>query len=115
MQAVAGGDLDSFEEIVLRYRQYAWRIAYRFLGDAMESEDVAQESFLKILEAAPRYRPTATFRTYFYRTLTRLCIDLTGRSGHDMKGRLQDVVPNRSIHCPVQSRNEQGMCWGPAF
>ena len=45
----------------------------------MEAEDVAQEAFLKILQAAPRYRPTATFRTYFYRTLTNLCIDRTRR------------------------------------
>jgi RNA polymerase sigma-70 factor, ECF subfamily len=75
MQGVAMGDLDAFEEIVLRYRQHAWKTAYRFLGDAMEAEDVAQEAFLKLIEAAPRYRPTASFRTYFYRILIHLCID----------------------------------------
>jgi RNA polymerase sigma-70 factor, ECF subfamily len=75
MQAVAWGDIEAFNELVLRYQSLAWKTAFRFLGDAMESEDVAQESFLKILEAAPRYRPTASFRTYFYRILTRLCID----------------------------------------
>jgi RNA polymerase sigma-70 factor, ECF subfamily len=77
MQAVAKGDLEAFREIVLRYQHLAWKAAYRFLGEEMESEDVAQETFLKILEAAPRYRPTATFRTYFYSILTRLCIDRT--------------------------------------
>jgi RNA polymerase sigma-70 factor, ECF subfamily len=77
MQAVAGGNLDAFNELILRYQNLAWKMAYRFLGDAMEAEDVAQESFLKTLEAASRYRPTATFRTYFYRTLTHLCIDRT--------------------------------------
>ena len=77
MQAAAKGDLEAFNELVLRYQVLAWGMAYRFLGDAMEAEDVAQESFLKILEAAPRYRPTASFRTYFYRTLSHLCIDRT--------------------------------------
>jgi RNA polymerase sigma-70 factor, ECF subfamily len=77
MQAVSGGDRESFYEIVLRYQGLAWRTAYRFLGDAMDAEDVAQETFLKILQAAPRYRPTATFRTYFFRTLSHLCIDRT--------------------------------------
>jgi len=75
MQAVAGGNLDAFREIVLRYQSLAWRTAYRFLGDAMEAEDVAQESFINILRSAPRYRPTAAFRTYFYRILSHLCID----------------------------------------
>jgi RNA polymerase sigma-70 factor (ECF subfamily) len=75
MQAVSGGDLHAFNDLVVRYQGLAWKTAYRFLGDAMEAEDVAQEAFLKVLEAAPRYRPTATFRTYIYRIVTRLCID----------------------------------------
>jgi len=77
MQAVAEGDLDAFNELILRYQDLAWKMAYRFIGDAMEAEDVAQESFLKTLEATRRYRPTATFRTYFYRILTHLCLDRT--------------------------------------
>jgi len=77
MQAVGTGDLDAFEKIVLRYQDHAWKTAYRFLCDAMEAEDVAQEAFLKILDAASRYRPTAAFRTYIYRTVTHLCIDRT--------------------------------------
>jgi len=53
----------------------AWSVAYRFLGDATEAEDAAQDAFLRVLEAAPRYRPTAAFRTYLYRVVTRLCLD----------------------------------------
>ncbi|MGA7875085.1 MAG: sigma-70 family RNA polymerase sigma factor [Desulfoferrobacter sp.] len=75
MQAVSRGDLDAFNEIVLRYQGLGWKAAYQFLGDAMEAEDVVQETFLKILQTAPRYRPTASFCTYFYRILTHLCID----------------------------------------
>ena len=79
MQAVAGGDLDAFNEIVLRYQGLAWKTAYRFIGDPMEAQDVAQEAFLKILDAAPLYREKGAFRTYFYRILTHLCIDRTRR------------------------------------
>jgi RNA polymerase sigma-70 factor (ECF subfamily) len=75
MLSVREGDLDAFEQIVLRHQVEAWRVAYRFTGDAAEAEDLAQNAFLKILDAAPRYKPTATFRTYFYRVLTRLCLD----------------------------------------
>jgi RNA polymerase sigma-70 factor (ECF subfamily) len=75
MQAVAGGDLGAFEEIVLRHQKQAWGIAYRFLGDPHAAEDVAQEAFLRILDAAPAYRPAAAFRTYLVRVVTRLCLD----------------------------------------
>ena len=75
MQAAAQGDLDAFEQIVLRHQQTAWAVANRFLGDPSEAEDVTQDAFVKILAAAPRYRPSAAFRTYLIRVVSRLCMD----------------------------------------
>lgn len=75
MLAAGKGDLQAFEQLIRAHQRSAWCAAYRFLGDAAEAEDVVQDAFLKILDAAPRYKPTATFRTYLYRVVTRLCID----------------------------------------
>ena len=75
MQAASGGNMDAFGELVRRHQRSAWNAAWRLLGDASEAEDAAQDAFLKILDAAPRYRPTASFRTYLYRVVTRLCLD----------------------------------------
>ena len=75
MLAVRGGDMRAFEKLVLRHQEAAWGAAFRFLGNAADAEDVAQQAFLRILEAAGRYEPTASFRTYLYRVVTRLCID----------------------------------------
>ena len=99
MLSVREGDLNAFERIVLRHQAEAWRVAYRFTGDAAEAENLAQEAFLRILDAASRYRPTATFRTYFYRVLTRLCID------HRRKKRpvLADPFPNMPDTTPSPS------------
>ena len=79
MLTVAAGDLGAFAEIVYRHQKMAWRVAYRFLGDAVEAEDVAQEAFLRVLKAAPRYRPTASFQTYLYQVVYRLCLDRARR------------------------------------
>ena len=75
MLAVAKGDLNAFGEIVFRHQHSVWNIAYRSLGNKTDAEDVAQGAFLKLLDAARRYRPTASFRTYLYRIVTRLCLD----------------------------------------
>jgi RNA polymerase sigma-70 factor (ECF subfamily) len=110
MQAVSGGDLDAFEEIVFRYRQHVWRTAYRFLGDAMEAEDVAQEAFLKLLEAAPRYRPTAAFRTYIYSILTHLCIDRSRKkrpAGIVETQEIADSSPNPAQSVMAEERQAQ--------
>lgn len=99
MQAVAKGDFDAFGEIVLRYEKLAWRLAYRLLGNSMEAEDTAQETFLKILETASRYRPTSTFHTYFCRILTNLCIDRTRRKHPSLVEDVPDV-PDPSLSPP---------------
>lgn len=75
MVRTAGGDLAAFEELVRRNQARAWALAWRCLGDAAEAEDIVQEAFLKIFKAASRYQPSASFRTYLYRVITRLCID----------------------------------------
>jgi RNA polymerase sigma-70 factor (ECF subfamily) len=75
MVAAAQGDLGAFEQLVIRHQQTAWTIACRYLGDRAEAEDVAQDAFLKILAAAPRYRPSAAFRTFLIRVVSRLCMD----------------------------------------
>lgn len=75
MVAVADGDLEAFEGLVRRHQRTAWGVAWRLLRDPAEAEDAAQDAFLKILDAAPRYRPTASFRTYLYRVITHVCLD----------------------------------------
>ena len=75
MQALARGDMAAFDQLVLRHQKPAWAVAYRFLGDRHEAEDVVQDAFLRLLPAAGRYQPTCSFNTYFYRIISRLCLD----------------------------------------
>lgn len=75
MQATGWGDLKSFEQIVERHQKWAWRVAWRFIGNEDDAADIVQEAFLRLLDASARYRPTAKFRTFFYRIISRLCLD----------------------------------------
>jgi RNA polymerase sigma-70 factor (ECF subfamily) len=79
MLAVARGDLSAFGQLVTRHQTSAWNAAYRFVGNTADAEDIAQEAFLRILDSADRYRPTASFRAYLYRIVARLCFDLSRR------------------------------------
>ena len=91
MQAVAGGDLDAFEQILRRHQDRAWRIAYHYLQNCSDAEDVAQEAFLKILDAAENYTPSARFTTYLYRVVANLCIDHTRKK----RPHFTDCLPER--------------------
>jgi len=96
MLAVARGDLSAFGQLVSRHQTSAWSAAYRFLGNMADAEDVAQEAFLRILDSASRYQAAASFRTYLYRIVTRLCFDLSRRKRIRRHQPLFDLAAN----CP---------------
>ena len=92
MLAVARGGLSAFGQLVSRHQTSAWNAAYRFLGNTADAEDIAQEAFLRILDSAERYQPTASFRTYLYRIVTRLCFDLSRRKRLRRHQQLPDLA-----------------------
>jgi len=42
------GDLIAFEQILKKYKSSVINIAYRFIQNRAEAEDIAQEVFLKV-------------------------------------------------------------------
>jgi RNA polymerase sigma-70 factor (ECF subfamily) len=100
MQAVARGELAAFEQLVLRHQQPAWRTAYRMLGCRQTAEDVAQEAFLRVFQAADRYQPAASFRTYLYRIVVRLCLDCLRKRRAVTTDDLTQIVESHA--CPEQ-------------
>ncbi len=88
MGQVARGDMAAFGELVRRHQERAWRIAYHYVGDRAEAEDLAQEAFLRILSAAGGYRPSARFTTYLYRVVANLCLDHRRRKRPSLPGDL---------------------------
>ena len=61
------GDDGAYEELVKRYGQIAFRVAWLITRDRGEAEDAAQEAFMKAYYALPRFRPDAPFRPWLLR------------------------------------------------
>ena len=70
--AFQNGDLSSFEEIVRRYRDPLFNFVVRLLGDAFYSEDVVQETFLRVFRNKHRYHQVAKFSTWIYTIASNL-------------------------------------------
>jgi RNA polymerase sigma-70 factor (ECF subfamily) len=73
-RAVAG-DTAAFGAIVVRYQQLVFSVAYLVLGDVAEAEDAAQEAFLRLYRALPRYRAEAAFGTWVFRLAVTAALD----------------------------------------
>ncbi len=105
------GDESAFEEIVLRYRDRLINFAYRYIGDQRESEDLVQDTFLKVYQNRHAYREIAKFSTWIYtitgnlsKTLLRkrktrklFFFSNLGPEDKDLDLPANDVTPQRTL------------------
>src|SRR6266536_1536212 len=70
-----GGDLDSFNQLVLRWERPIYALAYRVIGREEDARDVCQETFLRAYRALPGFRGQAKFSSWLYRIALNLCRD----------------------------------------
>ena len=70
-----GGDLDSFNQLVLRWERPIYALAYRVIGREEDARDVAQETFLRAFRALSGFKGQAKFSSWLYRITLNLCRD----------------------------------------
>ncbi len=73
------GNQGAFEELVERYKQKAYRIAFDFARDRDEAKDLSQEAFLKAFSHLKQFDGRSRFYTWFYRILVNVCLDYRRR------------------------------------
>jgi RNA polymerase sigma-70 factor, ECF subfamily len=70
-----GGDLDAFNQLVLRWERPIYALAYRVIGREEDARDVAQETFLRAFRALGGFKGQAKFSSWLYRITLNLCRD----------------------------------------
>jgi RNA polymerase sigma-70 factor (ECF subfamily) len=58
------GRKDAFGELVRRYQDPVFNLAFRMTGNRAEAEDLAQEAFLRAYRKLAQYRPEYAFRNW---------------------------------------------------
>jgi RNA polymerase sigma-70 factor (ECF subfamily) len=69
------GDTEAFEQLFARHTRPVVNFAYRFVRNRGMAEELAQEIFLKVYEAAAGYQVQAKFTTWLYRIATNVCLN----------------------------------------
>ena len=64
---VQKGDMRAFDLLVLKYQHKIFSLIGRYVHDADEVQDVAQEAFIKAYRALPKFRGDSQFYTWLYR------------------------------------------------
>lgn len=68
------GEADAFEKLYFRHRDWVFKLAWRFTGNATDAQDVLQETFTYLLRKFPGFELTAAMTTFLYPVVKHLSL-----------------------------------------
>jgi len=110
MLRAGGGDRAACELLVERHLGRIVAFAHRTLGNRSDAEDAAQDVFLRVWSAAPRWkRGSARFSTWLYRVAMNVCLDRIARKRESTADDLPELAdprpePSVALHASEMGR-----------
>src|ERR687892_998416 len=65
----------AYRELLRRYERPVFSLIYRMVRDKETAEDLAQETFIKVLNNIDRYRPEFKFSSWLFKIANNITID----------------------------------------
>lgn len=91
IEATARGDPEGFERLVRRYQDPLCNFIARHIGDRSAAEDLTQEVFLRVYQAAPRFDPKGRVSSWMFKIAYNLSMNELKRRNH-LQGLLRDTA-----------------------
>lgn len=73
---VRAGDRDAFRLLVERYSRDLFNLAYRFVANETDAEDVVQDAFVKAYRSLHTFESRSKVSTWLYRIVVNCCYDV---------------------------------------
>ncbi|MCL5102778.1 MAG: sigma-70 family RNA polymerase sigma factor [Armatimonadetes bacterium] len=70
------GNLDAFDQLVLKHQARVYALAYRILGNGDDAADVQQETFVRAWRSLGKFRRDAELTTWLHRITVNLCLTI---------------------------------------
>ena len=101
MNRVASGDETALTNLIDRWKIPLFRFFHRSLRSHADSEELAQQVFIKLYGSAHRYKPKAKFSTYLFTIARNLLLDEIKRR----ERRPIDIVDPAELKLSTPGRN----------
>ncbi len=90
----------AFRELIRRYERPVFSLIYRMVRDNTVAEDLAQDTFIKVLNHLDKYRPEFKFSSWLFKIANNVAID------HLRKRQLNTVSMDGSPHAATAAEAE---------
>ncbi len=105
------GETHVLEELFRRYRQPAYRVAHRLLGNEADALDAVQDGFVKALTHLQSFEGRSSFKTWLLRVVSNAALDMGRQRGRRETLSLDAVAASDQAgnHLAVAAMVGQGM------
>ena len=95
IKKILEGDSNSFGVIVERYQNMVFALALKMLKHREESEEVSQDTFIKVYKSLSKFNGESKFSTWIYRIAYNTCLDrIKKNSKYNNDVEINDVTSN---------------------
>ena len=95
IKKILEGDSNSFGVIVERYQNMVFALALKMLKHREESEEVSQDTFIKVYKSLSKFNGESKFSTWIYRITYNTCLDrIKKNSKYNNDVEINDVTSN---------------------
>lgn len=91
----------AFRELVRRYERPVFSLVFRMVRDSATAEDLAQDTFIKVLNHVDKYRPEFKFSSWLFKIANNVAIDHLRRRQLDTIS--MDGSPNAATAADVEA------------
>jgi RNA polymerase sigma-70 factor (ECF subfamily) len=113
VQQAISGDQTAFTRLVEAYENPVYNLAYRLLGNAVEAEDAAQETFIRAYTRLDTYDSGRKFSSWLLSIASHYCIDVLRRRRINFMS-VEDLPPMVELAMPKALQPEQAVMRGQA-
>jgi RNA polymerase sigma-70 factor, ECF subfamily len=75
IEKAIAGDVRAFRSVVEKHQTFVLALAYRFVRNTADAEDIAQETFIRLWKNLGKYKHEIKLTTWMYSIVTNLCLD----------------------------------------
>lgn len=110
MRAIQAGDSNAYNRAVRQHIKPLSHYAYRMLGNSKDTEDIVQETLLRLWTHAESWKPDkAGVSTWLHRIAHNLCIDYLRKDKSSVNSQLNDDLESSDKPAQGLEREERLM------
>jgi RNA polymerase sigma factor (sigma-70 family) len=99
---IVAGDRRAGAELLRRYAERGFGLAFRILGNREDAEEALQDAFIRVFRSLGGFEWKSSFATWFYRIVYNASVSAVGRRGAGAR-QYQEVAIEQEAHASIDA------------